>query len=84
MQKAINRLHKLILADASKGNGTLGALVIVGSVSAPDHGSVTSFSGGNTAPLVMGLVKEMRRDPGIITSVRMALAIVDNNIIEPN
>lgn len=78
MQKAINRLHKLILADASKGNGTLGALVIVGSVSAPDHGSVTSFSGGNTAPIVSGLVKEMRRDPGILVSVRMALSIVDN------
>lgn len=35
MQKAINRLHKLILADANKGNGTLGALVIVGSASPP-------------------------------------------------
>lgn len=77
MQKAINRLHRQILAGVNQG-GALGALVIVGSVSAPDHGSVTSFSGGNTAPIVSGLVKEMRRDPGILASVRMALSIVDN------
>lgn len=75
MQKAINRLHRQILAGVNQGGG---ALVIVGSVSAPDHGSVTSFSGGNTAPIVSGLVKEMRRDPGILASVRMALSIVDN------
>lgn len=75
MQKAINRLHRQILAGVNQGHG---ALVIVGSVSAPDHGSVTSFSGGNTAPIVSGLVKEMRRDPGILASVRMALSIVDN------
>lgn len=78
MQKAINRLHRQLLADANQGSGTLGALVIVGTVSAPDHGSVTSFSGGNTAPIVSGLVREMRRDPGILASVRMALSIVDN------
>ena len=77
MQKAINR-HRQILAGVNQGGGALGALVIVGSVSAPDHGSVTSFSGGNTAPIVSGLVKEMRRDPGILASVRMALSIVDN------
>ena len=82
MQKAINRLHRQILAGVNQGGGALGALVIVGSVSAPDHGSVTSFSGGNTAPIVSGLVKEMRRDPGILASVRMALSIVDNNHAE--
>lgn len=72
MQKAINRLHRQILAGVNQGGGALGALVIVGSASAPDHGSATSFSGGNTAPIVYGLVKEMRRDPGILASVRMA------------
>lgn len=75
MQKAINRLHRQLLAGVNQGHG---ALVIVGSASAPDHGTVTSFSGGNTAPIVSGLVKEMRRDPGILASVRMALSIVDN------
>lgn len=84
MQKAINRLHRQLLADAKQGNGTLGALVIVGSDSAPDHGTVTSFSGGNTAPIMLGLVKEMRRAPGILASVRMALSIVDNNLAEQN
>lgn len=84
MQKAINRLHRQLLADANHGNGTLGALVIVGTASNPIHGSVTTFSGGNTAPIVMGLVKEMRRDPGILASVRMALSIVDNNLAEHN
>lgn len=64
MQKAINRLHRQILAGVNQGGGALGALVIVGSASTPDHGTVTSFSGGNTAPIVCGLVKEMRRDPG--------------------
>jgi len=39
MQKAINRLHRQILAGVNQGGGALGALVIVGSVSAPDHGS---------------------------------------------
>ncbi len=78
MQKAINRLHRQLLAGVNQGHGALGALVIVGSASASDHGTVTSFSGGNTAPIVSGLVKEMRRDPGILTSVRLALSIVDN------
>lgn len=82
MQKAINRLHRQLLTDAIQGNGTLGALIIVGSASSPDHGSVTSFSGGNTLPITMGLVKEMRRDPGILASVRMALAIVENELTE--
>lgn len=84
MQKALNRLHRLLLADANQGNGSLGALVIVGSASTPQNGKVTSFSGGNTAPIVMGLVKEMRRDPGILSAVRMALSIVDNNLMELN
>lgn len=70
MQKAINRLHRQILAGVNQGGGALGALVIVGSVSAADHGSVTSFSGGNTAPIVSGLVKEMRRDPNAIYCVQ--------------
>ncbi len=78
MQKTINRLHRLLLADANQGNGTLGALVIVGTASAPDHGKVTSFSGGNFEPIVIGLVKEMKRDHGILACVRMALSIVDN------
>ncbi len=54
MQKAINRLHRQILAGVNQGHG------------------------GNTAPIVSGLVKEMRRHPGILASVRMALSIVDN------
>lgn len=73
MEKALNRLHRHLLADANHGNGSLGALVIVGIASDPEHGKVTSFSGGNTVPIIMGLVKEMHRDPGILSSVRMAL-----------
>ncbi len=84
MHKAINRLHRHLLANVNQGNGTLGALVIVGSTSSAEHGNVTSFSGGNTAPIVMGLVKEMQRDTGILASVRMALSIVDNDLIEQN
>ena len=82
MEKTLQRLHRQLLADANHGNGTTGALVIVGSASDTNHGSVTSFSGGNTAPIVMGLVKEMQRDPGILASVRMALSIVDSNLAE--
>jgi len=81
MQKALNRLHRQLLADANQGNGTLGALVIVGSASTPQDGKVISFSGGNTLPITMGLVKEMQRDNGILQAVRMALAIVDNNLL---
>lgn len=84
MQKAINRLHRHLLANANQGNGTLGSLVIVGSASSADHGSVTSFSGGNPAPIVMGLVKEMRRDSSLLASVRMALSIVDNSLTQQN
>ena len=84
MQKAINRLHRQLLADVKLGDGNLGALVIVGPASTPDHGSVTSFSGGNVSPIIMGLVKEMKRDPGILSSVRMALSIVDNQLAEQN
>lgn len=86
MQKALNRLHRQILAHVNQGgNSTLGALIIVGNhSSSQEHGSVTSFSGGNTEPIVMGLVKEMQRDPGILASVRMALYIVENNLLEKN
>lgn len=84
MEKAINRLHRQLLNNANAGNGTLGALVIVGTASTPSEGKVTSFSGGNTHPIVMGLVKEMKRDPGILAAVRMALAIVENNLTEQN
>ena len=79
MEKALQRLHRQLLADANHGNGTTGALVIVGSASDTNHGSVTSFSGGHTAPIVMVLVKEMQRDPGILASVRMALMVYENN-----
>lgn len=84
MQKAINRLYRQLLANANQGNADLGALVIVGSASSAVHGNVTSFSGGNTAPIIMGLVKEMQRDPGILSSVRMALSIVEGNLIGQN
>ena len=79
MEKALQRLHRQLLADANHGNGTTGALVIVGSASDTNHGSVTSFSGGNTALIVIGLVKEMQRDPGILSAVRMALMVYENN-----
>ena len=82
MQKAINRLHRQLLANVNQDNGALGALIIVGSAPSAKHASVTSFSGGNTAPIVMGLVKEMKRDPGILASVRMAISIVDNKLDE--
>lgn len=84
MQKALNRLHRQLLADAHQGNGSLGALVIVGSASTPQNCKVTSFSGGNTLPITMELVKEMQRDPGMLQAVRMALAIVDNNLTQAN
>lgn len=84
MEKALNRLHRQILNNANCGNGTLGALVIVGTAATPEQGKVTSFSGGNTTPIVMGLVKEMKRDPSMLAAVRAAVAIVDNNLTEQN
>lgn len=84
MEKAINRLHRHLLHNANQGNATLGALVIVGSATSDNEGKVTSFSGGNIHPITMGLVKEMKRDPGILSAVRMALSIVENNLTELN
>ncbi|WP_301384763.1 hypothetical protein [uncultured Duncaniella sp.] len=85
MQKAIDRLHRQLLAEENQCPGsTRGALVIVGTASDSNHGNVTSFSGGDLTPITMGLVNEMRRDPGILASVRMALSIVENQLAEQN
>jgi hypothetical protein len=84
MQKTINRLHRLLLADANQGNGNLGALVIVGNATDSNNGKCTSFSGGNTLPITMGLVKEMQRDPGILAAVKLAVTIVDNKLTQAN
>ncbi|WP_301345931.1 hypothetical protein [uncultured Muribaculum sp.] len=56
----------------------------MGTASDSNHGNVTSFSGGDLTPITMGLVNEMRRDPGILASVRMALSIVENQLAEQN
>lgn len=86
MKKIVFRLQRMLLAEAHRGNENIGALIIVGHADAhnPNQGVVTSFSGGNPAPIVMGLVKEMKRDSSILASVRMALSIVDNDLAQQN
>ena len=84
MQKAINRLHRQILAGVNQGGGALGALVIVGSVSAPDHGSVTSFSGGNTAPIVSALLAIPHRSRRNSQVYSLPQLKVDTPIIKSN
>jgi hypothetical protein len=84
MDKAITRLHRLIMKEVNSGDTTLGAMVIVGHQTDAARGNCTCFSGGNTGPIVMGLAQEMRRSPSILTAVKMAVAYVEKDLTNAN